>query len=98
MVIPVLLLILGACLAGIACLVLQVRCIDAAREAARLAGRGDLAGARSAAAQLAGDAAVDISADAQRVQVWVSAKPLGGLLPGVTIGARSIAAVEGGGG
>jgi Flp pilus assembly protein TadG len=95
--IPVLLIVLGACLAGIACLVLQVRCIDAAREAARLAGRGDLTGARAAAAQLAGEAAVDISVDAGLVQVQVSAEPLGGLLPGVTIGARSIAVVEGGG-
>jgi hypothetical protein len=97
-VIPVLVLVMAACLAGIACVALQVRCIDAAREAARLAGRGDLAGARSAATQLAGDAAVDIDVGARQVVVRVSAEPLGGLLPGVSISARSVAAVEGGAG
>lgn len=95
LVIPVLVLVLAACLAGIACVALQVRCIDAAREAARLAGRGDVDGARSAAVQLAGDADVDIDVGASRVEVVVSAEPLGGLLPGVTISARSMAAVEG---
>ena len=94
---PVLVLVLAACLAGIACVALQVRCIDAAREAARLAGRGDLAGARSAAAQLAGDAQVGIEVRSSRVEVVVSAEPLGGLLPGVTISARSMAVVEGAG-
>lgn len=95
LVIPVLVLVMCACLAGIACLALQIRCIDAAREAARLAGRGDLDGARSAAAQLAGGAAVDIDVGPRQVVVRVSAAPLGGLLPGVSIGARSVAAVEG---
>lgn len=95
MVIPVLVLVLGACLAGIACLALQVRCVDAAREAARLAGRGDLAGARSAAAQLAGDVGVDISVGDTTVEVVVSAQPLGGMLPGLTVDARSVAALEG---
>ncbi|MEO5834933.1 MAG: TadE family type IV pilus minor pilin [Nakamurella sp.] len=98
MMIPVLVLVLGACLAGIACVALQVRCIDAAREAARLAGRGDLGGARAVAAQLAGDAEVDISVGASQVRVMVSAQPWGGLLPGVRISARSVAAVEGGAG
>lgn len=93
--IPVLVLVLLACLAGLACVALQVRCIDAAREAARLAGRGDLDGAYAAARQLAGDAAVDIEVGARDVVVRVSAEPLGGLLPGVDIRARSQAVVEG---
>lgn len=97
-VIPILVVVLMACLAGISCVALQVRCIDAAREAARLAGRGDLDGARSAAAQLAGDATVDIAVGVRQVQVAVSAEPLGGWLPGVRISARSVAAVEGGSG
>ncbi|WP_276309223.1 TadE family type IV pilus minor pilin [Nakamurella deserti] len=97
LVIPVLVLVLGACLAGISCVALQVRCIDAAREAARLAGRGDLDGARAAAVQLAGAAAVDIAVGTRQVRVRVSAEPLGGLLPGLTIDAVSVAAVEGSG-
>lgn len=95
LVIPVLVLVFAACLAGIACLVTQLRCIDAAREAARLAGRGDVVGARSAAAELAGGAAVDISVGSDLVRVRVSDRPLGGLLPGVRIDATAVAAVEG---
>jgi len=95
LVIPLLVLVFAACLAGIACLVMQLRCIDAAREAARLAGRGDMGTARSAAAQLAGGASVEISVESDVVRVRVSDRPLGGLLPGVRIDATAVAAVEG---
>src|SRR6476661_3372193 len=46
----VLAVVLVACLAGVACVIAQVRCADAAREAARLAGRGDAGGASAAVA------------------------------------------------
>ena len=39
--VAVLVVVLTLCLAGIAAMSMQVRCIDAAREAARLAARGD---------------------------------------------------------
>ncbi len=94
-VLPLLMLVLAGCLAGIACAAQQIRCIDAAREAARLAGRGDLDGARAAAGRLAGAAAVDIDVGDRQVTVSVSAAPLGSLLPGLRIGATSVAAVEG---
>lgn len=96
LVIPVLVLVLAVCLAGIACLAAQLRCIDAAREAARLAARGDQSGARAAVAALAGDASVDIRVGSDLILARVSTRPLGGLLPGVEIAAEAVSAVEGG--
>lgn len=92
--IPLLVFICVACLAGIACLATQLRCIDAAREAARLAGRGDGDAASAAAGQLAGNASVSISEDGDVVRVVVSARPFAGLLPGIRISASAMAALE----
>ena len=96
LVLPLLVAVFAACLAGIACLVSQLRCMDAAREAARLAGRGDLAGANAAASALAGGAAIDIQVGDDLVHVRVSARPLSGLLPGIEVLGTAVAAVEGG--
>ncbi|PBJ65631.1 pilus biosynthesis protein TadE, partial [Mycobacterium avium subsp. hominissuis] len=46
-------MVLVACLAGVTAVSMQVRCVDAAREAARLAARGDERSATAAAARLA---------------------------------------------
>ncbi len=87
-------LVLAACLAAIACLVAQVRCADAAREAARLVARGDDAGAAQAVAALApGGAALRLSRS-DLVTATVSVAPAGGLLPGVVISASASAAAE----
>jgi hypothetical protein len=72
---------------------MQVRCVDAAREAARLAARGDDGSASNAARSIAPDgAAVRLRRDGQLVVATVSARSA--LLPGVTVGAQAVAAVE----
>lgn len=90
----VLTLVVAACLAGIACLVAQLRCADAAREAARLAARGDEAGAAEAVSALAPAGAALSLTGGEVVTATVSAAPVGGLLPGVVISASASAARE----
>jgi len=95
MALAVLAVVLVSCLAGIACLIAQIRCADAAREAARLAGRGDADLAASAVATLAPDgAALSLGGDGDLVTATVTASAVGGLLPGVTITATAAAARE----
>jgi hypothetical protein len=72
---------------------MQVRCVDAAREAARLAARGDDGRASDAAQGVAPDgAAVQLRHDGEFVVARVTAKSP--LLPGVTIAAEAVAATE----
>ena len=72
---------------------MQVRCVDAAREAARLAARGDDGSAAIAAQRIAPDgAAVQLRRDGELVVATVTARSP--LLPGVTIAADAVAAVE----
>jgi hypothetical protein len=95
MALAVLAVVLVACLAGVACVIAQSRCADAAREAARLAGRGDSAGASAAVAVLApAGAALSLGGDGDLVSATVSVQAIGGLLPGVTIRASAAAARE----
>ncbi len=95
MALAVLALVLVTCLAGLACMIAQVRCADAAREAARLAGRGDSDGATNAVATLApAGASLTLGSSDGLVTATVSARPIGGLLPGVTIHASAAAARE----
>lgn len=75
--------------------VLQLRCVDAATEASRLAARGDLDGARSAAAALlpvGTEVAVEVRGE--DVVARVRAAPLGSALPGLRVVAESRAARE----
>jgi uncharacterized iron-regulated membrane protein len=83
-------------LAGMAAVLVQVRCVDAAGEAARLAARDDVAGARRTAALLPGDAEVAVEVRDEVVVVRVRAPPLGSALPGLRVGAEATAAREGG--
>lgn len=95
MALAVLALVLLACLSGVACVITQVRCADAAREAARLGGRGDTSGAAAAVAALApAGASLSIGGTAELVQATVTVQVIGGLLPGVTIRATASAARE----
>jgi len=72
---------------------MQVRCVDAAREAARLAARGDDSSAAVAAQRIAPDgAAVQLRRDGELVVASVTARSP--LLPGVTIAADAVAALE----
>lgn len=90
----VLALVLVTCLAGVSCVIAQVRCADAAREAARLAGRGDHAGAAAAVTILAPRGASLRLQGTETVTAVVAVSAVGGLLPGVTIRASATAAVE----
>ncbi|MBS4101261.1 TadE family type IV pilus minor pilin [Tsukamurella paurometabola] len=71
----------------------HVRCVDAAREAARLAARGDDARAARAVAQVGPPGATStVSRDEDTVTVQVRA-PVA-LLPGLTVSATAVAAAE----
>jgi hypothetical protein len=81
------------CVAGLTAVSMQVRCVDAAREAARLAARGDDGSAAVAAQRVAPDgAAVELRRDGELVVATVTARSP--LLPGVTIAAEAVAAAE----
>jgi hypothetical protein len=72
---------------------MQVRCIDAARESARLAARGDDAVAAQTGRGIAPvDAGLDIRRDGSFVVATVTAHSI--LLPGIDIRASAVAAVE----
>jgi hypothetical protein len=85
--------VLVAGLAGGAALVVQVRCVDSAREAARLAARGDDAAATDAAHRIGPAGAVlQLRRDGAFVVARVSAAPTP--LLGVRIVAEAVAARE----
>lgn len=93
---PVLVLVLGVAISAVAVVAERVRLQDAAREAARAAGRGDQVIARRLAREAAPGARVSISGGGSTV-VAVATKqvrPLGGWLPAVTVTERCVAAVE----
>ncbi|HKE69850.1 MAG TPA: TadE family type IV pilus minor pilin [Nocardioidaceae bacterium] len=101
MVIPVLLLVTVALAWLVTLGIAQVRCLDAAREAARLAARGEPPGAVTAAAQRAGlpGSRVFVDRTGETVTVQVEAVvvpdvPLLDQLPGVTLRADATSADE----
>jgi hypothetical protein len=85
--------VLVLCVAGLTAMSMQVRCIDAAREAARLAARGDDGNAAQAAHDIAPfGAKLDVRNEGAMVVATVTAQSM--LLPGVTIRADAAAANE----
>ncbi|MCA1565859.1 MAG: pilus assembly protein [Acidobacteria bacterium] len=90
-----LVLVFAMALAGVSAVSAQLRCIDAAREAARLAARGESDSAERVARRLApGGATVRIELQGEEVVASVSADPVGGLLPGIDVGAEAVALRE----
>lgn len=88
------LVVLALALAAIMAVVSHVRCVDAAREAARLAARGDTEAARAAIGKVGpSDASLDLRLDGEWVIARVSA-PGSPLLPGLMVSAQAIAAQE----
>ncbi|MCA2250471.1 MULTISPECIES: TadE family type IV pilus minor pilin [Mycobacterium] len=88
-----LVVVLVLCLAGVSAVSMQVRCIDAAREAARLAARGDERSAVAAAVRLApAGARVDLHRDGDFLVATVAAHSK--FLPALDIGAKAVAAAE----
>lgn len=91
--IAALVLVLVLCLAGVSAMSMQVRCVDAAREAARLAARGDERSAVAAARRLApGGARVDVHRDGDFLVATVVAHSK--LLPTIDIAAKAVSAAE----
>jgi hypothetical protein len=85
--------VLVLCLSAVTAVSAQVRCVDAAREAARLAARGDDRSALEAARSVAPPgAAVQTRREGGFVVASVTTRSV--LLPGITIAAQAVAAVE----
>lgn len=97
-VLPVLLLVLAGAVAVVVVLAAQLRCVDAAREGARAAARGDDAEAVARIVRQAGpdDARVRVSAGDQDVLVEVVADvtPLGPVPLRIEVSARAVARLE----
>ncbi|MFF0541745.1 TadE family type IV pilus minor pilin [Nocardia thailandica] len=88
-----LVVVVALCLGAVLAASAQVRCVDAAREAARLAARGDRARAESAARQVApAGAAVTLRTDGDRVVAVVTARAP--LLPGLELSGEAVAVLE----
>ena len=100
-VLPVLLTVLALAVWVLICVNAQLRCVDAARAAARVAARGDSqsTSARAGRALAPPGADVQIRVDGSQVQVEVTAqvRPFGAvlrLLPAVRVDARAVAELE----
>ena len=97
---PVLLVVLAAAISVLACIGAQLRCLDAARSAARVAARGDAADlVRGTAERLAPPGAtVSLVSTPDTVEVVVTAqvRPLGSALrlPTVGVSGRAVAGRE----
>ena len=93
MAIAAVVVVLALCVAGLTAVSMQVRCIDAAREAARLSARGDGEAAAAAARDLAPQgAALQIRRDGELVVARVSVPAA--LLPGLTVAAEAVSVAE----
>lgn len=94
-VLAALVMLLGLALSGLAATADQVRCVDAAREAARLVARGEPEQAKVAAARIAPDGAeITINTEGEHIEVDIHAVPAGGLLPGLHLHAEAFAVRE----
>jgi len=88
-----LVVVLVLCLAGVTTLSMQVRCVDAAREAARLAARGDERSAVDAARRIAPTGAlVRVHRDGDLLVATVVVRSK--LLPALDIAAKAVSAAE----
>jgi Flp pilus assembly protein TadG len=97
-VLPVLLLVLAGAVAAVTLVGAQLRCVDAAREGARAAARGE---PDAAVSRLVGElspdgAATRVSGDAEEVRVTVTVRvaPLGPLPFAVTLSGAAVAVRE----
>lgn len=90
-----LVVVLALVLAAVSAVAAQLRCIDAAREAARLTARGERDRAEDIARRIAPrGAVVAITIHGDEITARVSADPVAGLLPGVDVSAEAAAIVE----
>jgi len=92
---PVVVFLLLAGLTAVNAVGTKLRCLDAAREGARAAARGDSgedAGRR--AAPPGATVTVVVDGDTVRASVRAAVRPLGPHLPGLSVDADAVAAVE----
>jgi predicted ABC-type ATPase len=88
-----LVVVLVCCLAGVSAVSMQIRCVDAAREAARLAARGDERSAVDAARRIApGGSRVQVRRDGDFVVATVVSHSK--MLPALDISAKAVSAAE----
>jgi Flp pilus assembly protein TadG len=87
--------VLALALGAVSAAIDQLRCTDAAREAARLAARGETERAESVARRIAPeDAVVEIRTTGEEVHVSISAEPVAGWIPGLELHADAYAISE----
>ncbi|MCD2193561.1 hypothetical protein LQ327_09215 [Actinomycetospora endophytica] len=86
--------VLAVVLAAVGAVVAQIRCVDAAGEAARRASRDDTLGAEALARDLPAGTEVHVEPEGGLVRVVVRVPPLGGALPGLRLAAEAVAARE----
>ena len=95
---PALVVLVAAGMTAVSVLTAQLRCVDAAREAARAAARGEEAAIVRSLAERSGPAGseVQVTSGGQEVEVTVSAvaDSVGGLLPAVRVRASAVALRE----
>lgn len=101
-VLPVLLLVLATAVAAVVLVGSQLRCVDAAREGARAAARGDSAAEVAAITGRAGPrgsvASLRVAEDAVTVTVTAPVRPLGPVLFRIRVSASATAEREPGAG
>ena len=90
-----LVVVLALVLAAVSAVAAQLRCVDAAREAARLTARGEQDRAADLARRIAPrGAVVQVSVRGDEITARVSADLVAGLLPGVEVRAEAAAVLE----
>ena len=97
-VLPVLLFVLAGAVAAVTVMGAQLRCVDAAREGARAAARGeDIATVRALVLRAAPDGvSVSVARDGEELRVEVAGRitPLGGVPLDVGVSAEAVARSE----
>jgi len=92
---PVVVLLLLAGLAAVNAVATKLRCVDAAREAARAEARGEPgAAAGQRAAPDGATVSIEVGDGTVRATVRTVTHPLGGRLPGLTVEGYAVAARE----
>ena len=84
--------VLMLCIAGLTAIATQVRCVDAAREAARLAARGDGAAVVAAGNVAPAGAAVEVRREGRYIVARVTGRSP--MLPGIAIVGQAVSASE----
>jgi Flp pilus assembly protein TadG len=92
---PALILFLVVGLGAIGVATTKAQCVDAARDAALAAARGEsTAAAGSGCLPRSGSVVVTVVGDTVRARASARVRPLGGLLPGLVVSAEAVAAIE----